>query len=167
MKHTVVNKPFFHIIGTYWFIKYKDSLKGIQIFRLCIPTDIELSYRLLLSLHSIIAVSVYPSIINSCISCYFIRVYQFFKVSQFHSASAALIALKCCPKYNRSTVYKGYQKVIKPARQQLHCLDFRQNNTVVASRTFKPKIHGSSVQWFNCTLFFYNANLLQKLFLST
>ena len=29
------------------------------------PTDIELSYRLLLSLHSIIAVSVYPSLINS------------------------------------------------------------------------------------------------------
>ena len=33
----------------------------------CIPTDIELSYRLLLSLHSINAVSVYPSLINSWI----------------------------------------------------------------------------------------------------
>ena len=31
---------------------------------LCIPTDIQLSYRLLLSLHSIIVVSVYPSLIN-------------------------------------------------------------------------------------------------------
>ena len=40
-------------------------LQGIQTFWLCIPTDIELSYRLLLSLHSIIAVSVYPSFINS------------------------------------------------------------------------------------------------------
>ena len=32
------------------------------------PTDIELSYRLLLSLHSIIAVSVYPSLVNSWIN---------------------------------------------------------------------------------------------------
>ena len=42
-------------------------LQGIQTVWLCIPTDIELSYRLLLSLHSIIAVSVYPSLINSWI----------------------------------------------------------------------------------------------------
>ena len=62
----IVNKPFFHIIGTYWFIKYKGSSQGIQTFFLCIPTDIEHSYRLLLSLHSIIAVSIYPSLINSC-----------------------------------------------------------------------------------------------------
>ena len=34
---------------------------------LFIPTDIELSYRLLLSLHSIIGVSIYPSLINSWI----------------------------------------------------------------------------------------------------
>ena len=40
-------------------------LYGIQTFCLCIPTDIKISYRLLLSLHSIIAVSVYPSLINS------------------------------------------------------------------------------------------------------
>ena len=38
---------------------------GIQTFCLCIPTDKELSYRLSLSLHSIIAVFVYPSLINS------------------------------------------------------------------------------------------------------
>ena len=37
------------------------------IFCLCTPTGIELSYRLLLSLHSIIAVSVYLSLINSWI----------------------------------------------------------------------------------------------------
>ena len=36
----------------------------------CIPTDIELSYRPLLSLHSIIAVSVYPSLINSWLYLY-------------------------------------------------------------------------------------------------
>ena len=60
----IVNKPFFHNIGTYWFILYKGSLRNTN-FCLCIPTDIELSYRLLLSLHSVIAVSVYPSLINS------------------------------------------------------------------------------------------------------
>ena len=37
----------------------------MQTFCLYIPTDIELSYRLLLSLHSIKAVSVYPSLVNS------------------------------------------------------------------------------------------------------
>ena len=37
----------------------------MQTFCLCIPTDIEHSYRLLLGLHSIIAVSVYPSLIDS------------------------------------------------------------------------------------------------------
>ena len=26
----IVNKPFFHIIGTYWFIKYKGSLRNIN-----------------------------------------------------------------------------------------------------------------------------------------
>ena len=61
----MVNKPFFHIIRTYWFIEYQGSFLGIQTFRLCIPSDIELCYRLLLSLHSIIAVSVHPSLLNS------------------------------------------------------------------------------------------------------
>ena len=46
----------------------------------CIPTDIELSYRLLLSLHSIIAVSVYPSLINFW--------YEFFLTLQFVAVSA-------------------------------------------------------------------------------
>ena len=56
----MVNKKNFHTIGTYWFIKYQGSFKGIQTFCLCIPTFIELCYRLLLSLHSIIAASVSP-----------------------------------------------------------------------------------------------------------
>ena len=43
-----------HIYGTYWFVKeYKP-------FCLCIPTDLELFNRLLLSLHSMIALFVYP-----------------------------------------------------------------------------------------------------------
>ena len=51
---------FSHFMGPTVFLNTK-VLQGIQTFLLCIPTDIELSYRLLLSLHSIIAVSVYPS----------------------------------------------------------------------------------------------------------
>ena len=40
-------------------------LYGIQTFCLCIPIVIELCYSLLLSLHSITAVSVHPSLLNS------------------------------------------------------------------------------------------------------
>ena len=43
----------------------KVQMKPLQTFCLCITTEIELSYRILLSIHSIIAVSVYPSLINS------------------------------------------------------------------------------------------------------
>ena len=48
--------------GRYLVISYARWRQVLHI-----PTDIELSYRLLLSLHSIRAVSVYPSLINSCI----------------------------------------------------------------------------------------------------
>ena len=40
-------------------------IKEYKLFCLSIPTNIELCYRLLLSLHKIIAVSVYHSLINS------------------------------------------------------------------------------------------------------
>ena len=74
----VVNKPFFHIIGTYWFIKYiKRFFRKIQTFSLCIRADVELSYRLLLSLHSIIAVSVYPYPINSWVLVILGRIFIF------------------------------------------------------------------------------------------
>ena len=42
----------------------------IQTFCLCIPTDMELCYRLLLSLHTIIDVSVHPSLLNSWFTQY-------------------------------------------------------------------------------------------------
>ena len=42
-------------------LKYKGSLSNTNSYFLYIPTDIELSNRLLLSLHSIIALSANPS----------------------------------------------------------------------------------------------------------
>ena len=58
-------------------------------------TYVELSYRLLLRLHSIIAVSVYPSLINSCFSSNFIH--QFFIIKN--------LAMFCSDDYSFFTYF--------------------------------------------------------------
>ena len=59
-------KHFFTLSGPTGSLNTKVLFKEYKLFAyLCIPTDIELCYRLLLRLHSIIAVSVHPSLLNS------------------------------------------------------------------------------------------------------
>ena len=62
-KHVVFSFSEASCLGTCISIFYKVYILGqlALLFCKCIPTDLELSNRLLLSLHSIIALSVYPS----------------------------------------------------------------------------------------------------------